>query len=85
MGLMEYGYREIARSVAEKTGEMVRRCGFREFYNSGTGKGHGGKSYGMSTMAVDMIERLEGGIALASVTDTDARRPPPSRHALEAE
>jgi hypothetical protein len=59
-GLMDCGYRELARDLAGRTATMVSRSGFREFYNSRTGKGYNGKSYGMSTLVVDMLERLNG-------------------------
>ena len=58
VGLMEYGYREEAAGLARRTAEMILREGaFREFFDSRTGKGHGGKAYGWSTLAVDMLER----------------------------
>jgi hypothetical protein len=62
LGLLEYGYDEIAEDLARRTAEMILREGaFREFYDSRTGKGYGGKSYGWSTLAVDMIERCLSG------------------------
>lgn len=60
MGLLEYGYNELARRLAHSSDLLVERGGFREFYNSRSGRGYGGKNYGMSTLAVDMQERLNG-------------------------
>ena len=58
VGLMEYGYREEAAGLARRTAEMILREGaYREFFNSRTGEGYGGKAYGWSTLAVDMLER----------------------------
>lgn len=58
VGLMEYGYDEAAKELAHRTADMIlREKAFREFYDSRTGKGYGGKSYGWSTLAVDMVER----------------------------
>lgn len=43
----------------ERSAAMVEKGGgYREFYNSSSGRGYGGKSYGMSTLALDMLERL---------------------------
>ncbi|GEM_PF-2288651 len=57
MGLKEYGYDELAFEVVTKSLRLVELSGFREFYNSRTGKGYGGKSYGMSTLVADMLAR----------------------------
>jgi neutral trehalase len=57
VGLMEYGYREEAADLTRHTAEMILREGYREFFDSRTGKGYGGKSYGWSTLVVDMLER----------------------------
>lgn len=60
MGLREYGYDDVADSIARSSASMVRRSGFREFYNSRTGKGYGARNVGMSTAVADMLERLDG-------------------------
>lgn len=56
-GLREYGYHDAASDIAQKTAAMILKEGaFREFYDSRTGKGYGGKSYGWSTLALDMLK-----------------------------
>ncbi|MBU4173439.1 MAG: hypothetical protein KKB90_04665 [Actinobacteria bacterium] len=57
VGLLEYGYREEAAELTRRTAEMVLREGYREFFNSRTGRGYGGKAYGWSTLVVDMVDR----------------------------
>ncbi|MBU4195046.1 MAG: hypothetical protein KKE79_00435 [Actinobacteria bacterium] len=58
VGLLEYGYREEAEVLTRRTVEMILHEGaFREFFDSRTGRGYGGKAYGWSTLAVDMLDR----------------------------
>ena len=57
IGLLEYGYKEIARDITNRSAEMISRSGFREFYNSFSGRGYGARNIGMATSIVDMIER----------------------------
>jgi hypothetical protein len=52
-------YNKIADELTIKTYEMVRREGFREFYNSETGEGHRARDFGMSTLILDMVRRME--------------------------
>jgi len=40
--------------------KISHRNGFREFYNSHSGKGYGVKDCGMATLAADMLERTGG-------------------------
>lgn len=58
MGLREYGYDDLAEEIASKSVRLVEMSGFREFYNSRTGKGYGGMNYGMSTLVADMLARV---------------------------
>lgn len=59
-GLREYGYNDAASDIAQKTAAMILKEGaFREFYDSRTGKGYGGKSYGWSTLALDMLKTYD--------------------------
>jgi len=60
MGLREYGYDELAGQLARSSAQMVARSGFREFYNSFSGKGYGSKNVGMATAVADMLERSGG-------------------------
>jgi glycogen debranching enzyme len=61
VGLLEYGYKEAAKELALRSARMILDAGaMREFFDSRTGKGYGGKYYGWSTLAVDMLERCHG-------------------------
>ncbi|MHB8894296.1 MAG: MGH1-like glycoside hydrolase domain-containing protein [Candidatus Geothermincolia bacterium] len=58
IGLEEYGYGDAASELAVSTARMMLDEGaMREFFNSRTGAGYGGKSYGWSTLVIDMLER----------------------------
>jgi len=54
-------YNKIADELTLKTYEMVRREGFREFYDSQTGEGRRARDFGMSTLVLDMIAPMESG------------------------
>ncbi len=58
MGLEEYGYHDLAERIARGSVSLVKQEGFRELYNSRSGNGYGAKNIGMSTVIVDMLERL---------------------------
>lgn len=55
-GLWKHGYQEIARTIAQRTVEMVWRSGFWEYYDPYSGGGYGARSFGWSTLVVDMLE-----------------------------
>jgi len=52
-------YNKIADELTLKTYEMVSAEGFREFYNSETGKGHRARDFGMSTLVLDMVRSMK--------------------------
>ncbi len=52
-------YNSIADELTRKTYEMVRREGFREFYDSVTGEGRRARDFGMSTIVLDMVRRVK--------------------------
>lgn len=54
-GLRKHGYDEIADEIVEKMLEMIRREGFREYYNPETGQGYRRKNFGWSTLILDLI------------------------------
>lgn len=61
-GLMDYGYRDIARALAEKTFELVyvRNERTREYYNADDGSGYGRNPfYGWSTLGYFMLLEYE--------------------------
>ncbi|MBI4362035.1 MAG: hypothetical protein HY558_02565 [Euryarchaeota archaeon] len=59
-GLAENAPREVARSLASRTIEMVARGGFWEHYDPDTGAGSGASGFGWSTLAFDLQERPPG-------------------------
>jgi glycogen debranching enzyme len=53
-GLRRHGYGELAGTITQRTESVIRRSGFREFYNPLTGVGLGAKNFGWSTLVLDM-------------------------------
>ncbi|TFG05571.1 MAG: hypothetical protein EU536_01655 [Promethearchaeota archaeon] len=58
-GLQKHGFLKQADHIITKTCELINRAGFREQYNPYTGEAYGAKSFGWSTLIVDLIERGE--------------------------
>lgn len=54
--LRRRGLHAEAKRIAASTIELVRRSGFREHYNPHTGEGYGARSFGWSTLVVDMLD-----------------------------
>lgn len=62
-GLIDYGYFDIARYLAEKTRELAEKSGDREYYVTETGDGMGlNPFWGWSLLAFFMEEECERGI-----------------------
>ncbi len=59
-GLMRAGRVAEARDLAGRTAALVLREGFREYYDPLTGRGLGGRAFGVSAMALDCLLRAEG-------------------------
>ena len=53
--LRRRGEHGLAGSIAASSIALVRRSGFREHYNPHTGDGYGARSFGWSTLVVDML------------------------------
>lgn len=54
-GLKKHGFNKEAKIIIEKSVDLVRREGFREFFNPFTGEGYGEKNFSWSTLVIDMI------------------------------
>jgi hypothetical protein len=54
-GLKHHGYEREAKKLVERSVELVRMSGFREFFNPFTGEGYGARNFGWSTLVVDML------------------------------
>lgn len=48
-------YNRIADELVERTYELVRRSGFREYYDSRSGDGDGAYNFGWTTLILDMV------------------------------
>ena len=60
-GLLRLGYRDAAAHLARRTAELVLARGFHEYYNPISGRGHGGRGFAVSTMALDCLARAGEG------------------------
>jgi len=58
IGLLRLGYRDAATEMAGRTAGLVRRSGFREYYNPFTGEGLGAGPFATSAIALDALERV---------------------------
>jgi glycogen debranching enzyme len=55
--LLEYGYEEEARELTMRTARMILNQGFREFYDTRTGRGQGTTRFCWPAVVLDMIKR----------------------------
>ncbi len=53
--LVRYGYVETAEELVERTVDLVSTGGFREYFNPFTGEGLGAKSFGWTSLVIDLI------------------------------
>lgn len=58
--LMEKGYRQEATRMVESIKDLIRKSGFREYYNPFTGEGYGANDFTWSGLVVDMMNMEEG-------------------------
>jgi glycogen debranching enzyme len=54
-GLRHHGFEKEAKKLGEKSVDLIRQSGYREFFNPFTGEGYGAHNFGWSTLVVDMI------------------------------
>jgi neutral trehalase len=55
-GLQDYGFGRESSVVRDKTLELVRRSGFREYFNPVTGEGYGTDSFSWSAaLTIDLL------------------------------
>ncbi|MER7468175.1 trehalase family glycosidase [Streptomyces sp. NPDC097981] len=61
-GLRARGYADQATTLAERTVELVARAGMRECYGPYDAAGHGARSFGWSSLVLDLIhaEKFQG-------------------------
>ena len=58
-GLLNYGYREEALSLLQRTRELIRRSGFREYFSPLTGDGLGIDNFSWTAALYIDLEHLE--------------------------
>lgn len=54
-GLKKHGYKKEAEHIIDRTVDLIKYSGYREFFNPQTGEGYGVHNFGWSTLVVDMI------------------------------
>ena len=59
IGLLQYGYFKLAKELTEKSIDLVKKSGFREYYNPNNGDGLGAKDFSWTTLILDMLKELE--------------------------
>jgi neutral trehalase len=59
-GLASYGFGELARTVRDRTLELVRDGGYREYFNPRTGEGYGTDSFSWTAaLTIDLVATRE--------------------------
>ncbi len=53
-GLLNYGFTDIADDIKKKSIELIKKSGFREYFNPQTGEGLGAKDFTWGGLIVDM-------------------------------
>ncbi|HYT01264.1 MAG TPA: hypothetical protein VEL70_00060 [Candidatus Acidoferrum sp.] len=64
LGLLKYGYRDIAEQIRQGILELAANHGFREYYDPFTGEGLGGKSFSWTAaLVIDLIKNTPSEIS----------------------
>jgi len=61
-GLIRLGYDGEAAHLVDRTMALIRRSGFREYFNPVTGEGMGARNFGVSTIAIECAALTHGGV-----------------------
>jgi hypothetical protein len=56
--MADLGYETEAADILRGVLAAIDREGFREYYNPHTGRGHGARDFGWSTLVVDLVGRI---------------------------
>ena len=54
-GLRRHGRADLARQIEDKSGALVERGGFREYYHPTTGEGNGARDFSWTALVVDLL------------------------------
>ena len=60
-GLLRLGYEAQAAHLVDRTIALIRRSGFREYFNPKTGEGMGARNFGVSTISIECAAMAERG------------------------
>ncbi len=55
-GLQKHGFKKEAKKLVERSLDLIKQSGFREFFNPVTGEGYGAHNFSWSTLVVDMMD-----------------------------
>jgi len=55
-GLRRHGQAGVARRIEDSTAAMVERWGFREYYDTLSGEGHGAPDFSWTALILDLLE-----------------------------
>ncbi|MES2668299.1 MAG: trehalase family glycosidase [Patescibacteria group bacterium] len=55
-GLKDYGFKDEARWLSETTQTLIKKHGFREYFDPETGKAHGAHNFTWGTLVLDMLD-----------------------------
>jgi len=55
-GLRRHGHADLADRIVDRSVELVRRNGFREYYNPEIGEGNGAPDFSWTAIILDMVE-----------------------------
>jgi glycogen debranching enzyme len=58
-GLKRHGRNDLARHITNQSIAMVRKSGFREYYNPQTAHGRGAPDFSWSTILIDLIHEVK--------------------------
>ena len=58
-GLTRHGRNDLARHIANQSIAMVRKSGFREYYNPQTAFGRGAPDFSWSTILIDLLHEVK--------------------------
>jgi glycogen debranching enzyme len=59
-GLRRHGQTELARTIEDRSAQLVERSGFREYYDPMTGEGFGASDFSWTALVLDLLVTLEG-------------------------
>jgi Mannosylglycerate hydrolase MGH1-like glycoside hydrolase domain len=57
-GLRQHGRDDLADDLARRSVDLVKKSGFREYYDPLTGEGHGAKGFAWSALVLDMAAAI---------------------------